>query len=87
MLDQLKGKLTDTNTSDDIVLLEERQLYHIQKIESNLNEAITLLETGAPAEIYIQEINYAIKEVGEINGHVDNEEILGRIFSKFCVGK
>lgn len=87
LLDQLKGKLTDTNTSDDIVLLEERQLYHIQKIESNLNEAITLLETGAPAEIYIQEINYAIKEVGEINGHVDNEEILGRIFSKFCVGK
>ncbi|MCZ8342492.1 MAG: tRNA uridine-5-carboxymethylaminomethyl(34) synthesis GTPase MnmE [Leptospira sp.] len=87
LLNQLKEKLTDTKTSDDIVLLEERQLYHIQKIESNLNEAINLLETGAPAEIYIQEINYALKEVGEINGQVDNEEILGRIFSKFCVGK
>lgn len=45
------------------------------------------MEDGAPAEIYIQEINSSLKEIGEVNGHVDNEEILGRIFSKFCVGK
>lgn len=75
------------DNSEDVVLLEDRQRFHIQKIESNLSEAIRLMEDNAPAEIYIQEINSSLKEIGEVNGHVENEEILGRIFSKFCVGK
>ncbi|TGL86330.1 tRNA uridine-5-carboxymethylaminomethyl(34) synthesis GTPase MnmE [Leptospira congkakensis] len=87
LLELLKTKLTSQDNSEDVVLLEDRQRYHIQKIESSLSEAIRLMEDNAPAEIYIQEINTSLKEIGEVNGHVDNEEILGRIFSKFCVGK
>ncbi|EOQ96515.1 tRNA modification GTPase TrmE [Leptospira wolbachii serovar Codice str. CDC] len=87
LLELLKTKLTSQDSAEDVVLLEDRQRYHIQKIESSLSEAIHLMEDGAPAEIYIQEINSSLKEIGEVNGHVDNEEILGRIFSKFCVGK
>lgn len=87
LLELLKSKLTSKDSAEDVVLLEDRQRYHIQKIESSLSEAILLMEDGAPAEIYIQEINTSLKEIGEVNGYVDNEEILGRIFSKFCVGK
>ncbi|TGL44510.1 tRNA uridine-5-carboxymethylaminomethyl(34) synthesis GTPase MnmE [Leptospira perdikensis] len=87
LLELLKSKLTSQDSSEDIILLEDRQRYHIQKIESSLSEAIRLMENEAPAEIYIQEINSCLKEIGEVNGHVENEEILGRIFSKFCVGK
>lgn len=87
LLELLKTKLTSQDNAEDVVLLEDRQRYHIQKIETSLSEAVHLMEDGAPAEIYIQEINSSLKEIGEVNGHVDNEEILGRIFSKFCVGK
>lgn len=87
LLLKLKEKLSETEAADDFILLEERQAFHIQAIHKHLTEAITLLESQAPAEIYIQEINYALKEIGEVNGRVENEEILGRIFSKFCVGK
>lgn len=87
LLELLKTKLISKDNSEDVVLLEDRQRFHIQKIETSLSEAIRLMEDGAPAEIYIQEINSSLKEIGEVNGHVDNEEILGRIFSKFCVGK
>lgn len=87
LLELLKTKITSKDNSEDVVLLEDRQRYHIQKIESNLSEAIRLMEEETPAEIYIQEINSSLKEIGEVNGHVENEEILGRIFSKFCVGK
>ncbi len=83
----LKQKLSDSDQGDDLVLLEERQTYHIEAIHRHLSAAILLLETQTPAEIYIQEINYALHEIGEVNGHIDNEEVLGRIFSKFCVGK
>ncbi|GBF43155.1 tRNA modification GTPase TrmE [Leptospira ellinghausenii] len=87
LLNVLKLKLTSQENTEDLVLLEDRQRYHIQKIESCLSESIQLMENNAPAEIYIQEINVALLEIGQVNGVVENEEILGRIFSKFCVGK
>lgn len=87
LLELLKSKLTSKDNTEDLVLLEDRQRYHIQKIESSLAEAIQLMEVDTPAEIYIQEINTALSEIGQVNGIVENEEILGRIFSKFCVGK
>ncbi|MCW7505438.1 tRNA uridine-5-carboxymethylaminomethyl(34) synthesis GTPase MnmE [Leptospira paudalimensis] len=87
LLNLLKLKLTSQENTEDLVLLEDRQRYHIQKIESCLSESIQLIENNAPAEIYIQEINVALLEIGQVNGVVENEEILGRIFSKFCVGK
>ncbi|MDF3819819.1 tRNA uridine-5-carboxymethylaminomethyl(34) synthesis GTPase MnmE [Leptospira sp. 96542] len=87
LLELLKTKLSAESSVEDMVLLEDRQIFHIQKIETCLTEAVQLLEVGTPAEIYIQEIDEAIRQIGEVNGVVENEEILGRIFSKFCVGK
>ncbi len=87
LLSLLKTKLSQTESVEDMILLEERQAFHIQAIHRHLTEAISLVEMNTPAEIYIQEINYSLKEIGEVNGQIENEEILGRIFSKFCVGK
>ncbi|GBF51080.1 tRNA modification GTPase TrmE [Leptospira ryugenii] len=87
LLHILKEKLQESESKEDLVLLEDRQMYHFQKISEHLTQTIQHIDHQTPAEIYIEEINDAIREVGEVNGHVENEEILGRIFSKFCVGK
>lgn len=86
LLNSIHTHLIHIDKSDDFVLLEERNEYYFLKIQDHLKTAIDLMET-APAEIYIKEIDYALENVGLINGKVGTEEILGRIFSKFCVGK
>lgn len=87
LLGAIKKKAGTMGQSEDYVLLEERQRYHFETIVRCLNNTLHLISDGAPAEIYIKEIDYALSEIGEVNGRVDTEEILGRIFSKFCVGK
>ncbi|MBK8397326.1 MAG: tRNA uridine-5-carboxymethylaminomethyl(34) synthesis GTPase MnmE [Leptospiraceae bacterium] len=87
LLNSIQTHLIHIDKSDDFVLLEERNEYYFKKIQEHLEIAINLMETEAPAEIYIKEIDYALENVGLINGKVGTEEILGRIFSKFCVGK
>jgi tRNA modification GTPase len=52
-----------------------------------LIKALENLNSNCPAEIIVLDINEALEQIGELNGKVSNEEVLGRIFSIFCVGK
>lgn len=87
LLHSIQTHLIQIDKTDDFVLLEERNEFYFQAIQEHLKLALELTEMGTPAEIIIKEIDYALENVGMINGKVGTEEILGRIFSKFCVGK
>jgi tRNA modification GTPase len=39
------------------------------------------------AELAAIELRTALNELGQISGQVITEDVLGRIFSRFCVGK
>lgn len=71
----------------DPLLLEERHLYHFSKIQKALEKTMILWSENAPAEIVAIELDEAIEHTGEITGRITNEEILGKIFSTFCIGK
>ena len=40
-----------------------------------------------PLELLAEELRYACRLMGTITGRVDVEDLLGRIFSEFCIGK
>ena len=71
----------------DPLLLEERHRYHFKRIQSALEKVIDLWNANAPDEIAAVEIDTALSHTGEITGKISTEEVLGRIFSMFCVGK
>ncbi|MBW7858235.1 MAG: tRNA uridine-5-carboxymethylaminomethyl(34) synthesis GTPase MnmE, partial [Leptonema sp. (in: Bacteria)] len=71
----------------DPFLLEERHRHHFTQISNALNRLLQLWNDNAPDEICAVEINDALHQVGQITGEITTEEVLGRIFSVFCVGK
>jgi tRNA modification GTPase len=45
------------------------------------------LEQSVPTDLLTQDIREALFHIGEIVGEINTEELLGNIFSKFCIGK
>jgi tRNA modification GTPase len=73
--------------SEDIMLLEDRHIFHLEKTAEALRKVINLWDEGAPDEIAAIEIDSALNHTGSITGTVTTEEVLGRVFSLFCIGK
>jgi tRNA modification GTPase len=46
-----------------------------------------LLVANQPPELVAEELRGALSWIGQVVGEVDNEEILGKIFGTFCIGK
>lgn len=45
------------------------------------------LESGLSSDFLSQDIRECMFQLGSITGQISNDEILGNIFSKFCIGK
>ncbi len=64
-----------------------RHLAAIDKAEQALNRATnTMLETRA-GELVAADLLHAQRMLGEITGEVSADDLLGEIFSSFCIGK
>jgi tRNA modification GTPase len=73
--------------TDQLVVTSER---HKRKLELALKyfkrARIGIGKTLSP-ELIAFEMRQGINEIDEITGRIYNEEILDRIFSRFCIGK
>ncbi len=73
--------------SPDGAAINARHQECLKRASSALQEAIALLGAGEPPELVAVELRSALGAVGEIVGEARTEEILGKIFSSFCIGK
>lgn len=59
----------------------------LEKTQDSLHLCLQLAENGDGDELIALELRQALGHLGEITGEVYTDDILDRIFSKFCIGK
>lgn len=64
-----------------------RHVEALRRIDNAIIDIENGFEMGISSELIIMDIKLALEAMGEITGEVTNDEILGSIFSKFCIGK
>jgi len=64
-----------------------RHLDALRRARTHVEEANRLLIERHAGELVAQELTDAQKQLGEITGEVTNEDLLGKIFASFCIGK
>ncbi len=73
--------------ASQLVAINARHQACFQRAAGALAAAKAALEQGTAPELVALDVREALQHVGEVTGRVDVEEILGAIFSQFCIGK
>lgn len=88
LIEQMRQSLgIDELKSEKGIITELRQQQLFSLVAEKTSAALALYEENAYDEVVLEELNGARKHLGEITGGGATEEILERIFSRFCVGK
>ena len=64
-----------------------RHLEALRRARGHVEEAQRLLTERHAGELVAQELTEAQRDLGEITGQVTSDDLLGRIFGSFCIGK
>jgi tRNA modification GTPase len=82
----LKQKIGIHHTSEGTFLARRRHLDALQRAQSALLNCENLVNTRQ-AELLAEELRQAQQALNEITGEFSTEDLLGRIFATFCLGK
>ena len=61
--------------------------HHVEKAMAHLRNAHHAALFDEPAELFALELRLALDQIGEMVGAIYTDDLLDRIFSRFCIGK
>ena len=92
-LEDLKRRMSDSIQQDfdverETVVSNARHVEALQQTHTYLKAAQQGLEQQLPADLVAMDLRAAMRSLGNITGQIElDTDILGTIFSRFCIGK
>ena len=77
----------ELNSDNEIVITNIRHKNLIHSAINNLNEAENSIKNDMPIDVVAICIKEILESIGSITGDNVSEDIINKIFSKFCLGK
>ena len=75
------------NLGEGAFTARRRHLDALKRAEQHFKAGQRALEDARAGELLAEELRLAQQALGEITGAVSSDDLLGRIFSEFCIGK
>lgn len=90
-IDSLRERLRDVAGVGDLgegsFTARQRHLDALARAQQRFAAGVTALREDRAGEIFAEELRLAQEALGEITGRFTSDDLLGRIFSEFCIGK
>jgi tRNA modification GTPase len=72
---------------NNIILTNLRHYESLKKVVQQLEKVKHSLQSHISTDLLAEDLRSCIFHFGEVTGEITNDDILGNIFSKFCIGK
>ena len=69
------------------IMINERHYQLLKKVKDSLLNVKNNIKNKSNTDLLAMDVKYTLNHLGEITGEITNDEILGNIFSRFCIGK
>ncbi|GKX55846.1 tRNA modification GTPase MnmE [Leminorella grimontii] len=85
--DHLKASMGFTSNTEGGFLARRRHLQALETAAEHLDQGMEQLVSARAGELLAEELRQAQQSLSEITGEFTSDDLLGRIFSSFCIGK
>ena len=81
-------RIAGWHPAEDVFIARERHLRALAAAQEHIAAADRVVRSERPAlELFAEELRLAQRALGEITGEFSADDLLGVIFSRFCIGK
>jgi tRNA modification GTPase len=85
--EMVKAVLGEMDLENDTIIANARHHEALLQTAEALEKANTGLHDGTTGDFIAMDIRQAMFHLGSITGDISTDDLLGNIFSKFCIGK
>ena len=85
--DEIARRVGRDEREESPYIARERHLRALQQAEAHYRDALAQLRSTQNGELIAEELRLAHEALGSITGAVSSDDLLGHIFSSFCIGK
>lgn len=90
-LDKLKEAISkpdsDSLAADAVLVTNQRHYEALRRASEDLHRVLDGLDSGIPNDLIAEDLRSGTSALGEIVGEILPDDILGTVFSRFCIGK
>ena len=85
--DEIARRVGRDSREESPYIARERHLRALQQAEDHYQHALAQLQATQNGELIAEDLRLAHDALGNITGAVSSDDLLGHIFSSFCIGK
>ncbi|PID66035.1 MAG: tRNA uridine-5-carboxymethylaminomethyl(34) synthesis GTPase MnmE [Gammaproteobacteria bacterium] len=87
LIEKIADKIIGKHSEEGVFSARERHINALQQARQHIDTASDFIQSLATAELVAEELRLAHNALGEMTGDYRSDDLLGAIFSSFCVGK
>ena len=87
LLEHLKTSMGYQGESEGLFISRRRHLDALERAKNSVETGFDQIKNHKAGELLAEDLRQAQIALNEITGEFDNEDLLGEIFSSFCIGK
>ncbi|MDP7279055.1 MAG: tRNA uridine-5-carboxymethylaminomethyl(34) synthesis GTPase MnmE [Candidatus Poribacteria bacterium] len=85
--ERMLAQVLDADLSQSVLITNARHEEALRAARTAIAHAIDSMKAVMSAEFIALDLRATLDGLGDIVGHTTNDDILGRIFAQFCIGK
>ena len=87
LIQRITGQVSDYNQDNQAFMARRRHVDALLRAQESVQQATHIFNTTRSGELMAEDLRGAQRYLNEITGEFTNEDLLGKIFSTFCIGK